>query len=42
MTSKVTPIFENAHPITIKVALKFPEYALACKKSVRFIHSFRD
>ena len=39
---KATTIFEHAHLITIKVTFSFPEYVLACKKSARFIHSFRD
>ena len=42
MTSKITPISDHAHPITIKETFSFPQYVLACKKSARFIHSFRD
>ena len=38
MTLNVTPIFDHAHPITIKVTFSFPEHILACKKSARFIH----
>ena len=42
MTLKATPIFEHNPPITIKVTFSFPEYILACKKSARFIYSFRN
>ena len=42
ITLKAAPIFDHAHPITIKVTFSFAEYVLACKKSARFIHSFRD
>ena len=31
-----------AHPITIKVMFSFPEYVLTCKKSAKFIYSFRN
>ena len=41
MTLKATPIFDHAHPVTIKVTSGFPENVLACKKSASFI-SFRD
>ena len=41
-TLKATPIFDHAYPITIKFTFGFPEYVLACKKSARFIHSFRE
>ena len=39
---KATPIFDHAHPITIKVTFSSPGYVLACKNSARFIHPFRD
>ena len=29
-------------PIITKVTFSFPKYVLACKKSARFIHLFRD
>ena len=38
---KAKPIFDHAHQIT-KVTYSFSEYVLACKKSVKFIHSFRN
>ena len=41
LTLKVTPIFDHAHQITKQLS-SFPEYVLACKKSAKFIHSFRD
>ena len=43
MTLKATPLFDHDHPITIKELLAFQNInVLACKKSARFIHSFRD
>ena len=36
-----TPIFDHAHSITITVTFSFLKYVLACKNSVRFIHSLK-
>ena len=38
---RVMPFFDHSHPKSIKVILKFPEFASACKKSAQFafIHS---
>ena len=38
---KAKPISDHGHQIT-KVTYSFSEYVLACKKSVKFIHSFRN
>ena len=34
------PLFDQAHPKTIEIIFSFPEFALACKKSVHLIYSF--
>ena len=37
---KVSPIFDCAHPIIIKVTINFPKFVSAHKKSDDFINSF--
>ena len=38
---KDMPIFNHAHPVTVKVTFSFLEYILACKNSARFSHSLK-
>ena len=33
MTYKATPVFDNAHPIIIKVTFSFPEFVSACQNT---------
>ena len=40
MIYMVSLSFDYAHPKIIKVAINFPKFVSACKKSAHFIHQF--